>query len=171
LLYPIYEAYRKNVYAALEYGIFPSYFHGKCQRADPHNPGGPLVNPPGCPNPDCPVVCGTPGSLVHFFPKLCQIAHNETQGVLSTFTDPDSEECKVVLKNIVQESQEARRQNGRRSWMGRREVRRADEKKIEEDAKKIIGQIGKKLEKVCGGSDLPYCSWEEEMKKYILSFP
>lgn len=55
--------------------------------------------------------------------------------------------------------------------MGRREVRRADEKKIEEDAKKIIGQIGKKLEKVCGGSDLPYCSWEEEMKKYILSFP
>ena len=55
----------------METAIFPSYFHGKCQVNG--------VNPPGCPNPDCPVVCGTPGSLVHFFPTLRGIAYNQTR--------------------------------------------------------------------------------------------
>ncbi|KAG0702032.1 hypothetical protein DFH29DRAFT_999676 [Suillus ampliporus] len=56
---PVMEAYKSTAYASLEKAIFPSFFHGKCQ-----GPDG--VNPPGCPNPDCATVCGTPGSMVHF---------------------------------------------------------------------------------------------------------
>ena len=50
LMDPILDAYQKDAYDLLEYGIFPSYFHGKCQRLDPDNPGSPPINPVGCPN-------------------------------------------------------------------------------------------------------------------------
>ena len=67
----------------METAIFPSYFHGKCQRNG--------VDPAGCPNPDCPVVCGTPGSLVHFYPKLRYIAYNQTRALLADLAAPGSQ--------------------------------------------------------------------------------
>ena len=48
LLRPVTDAYKSDAYNGMETAIFPSYFHGKCQQDG--------VDPPGCPNPDCPVV-------------------------------------------------------------------------------------------------------------------
>ena len=70
-LEPIQAAYRTQAYQNMETGIFPSYFHGKCLDKNGQEPAG-------CPKPDCPVVCGTPGSMVHFYPRLRFIAFNQT---------------------------------------------------------------------------------------------
>ena len=56
--------------------------------------------PKGCPNPDCPVVCGTPGSLVHFYPKLRYIVFNNTRHVLETLVNPKSYVFTQEMKNI-----------------------------------------------------------------------
>ncbi|KAI1784539.1 hypothetical protein LXA43DRAFT_209360 [Ganoderma leucocontextum] len=82
-LAPILTAYHDQAYHNMETGIFPSYFHGKCLDKSGQEP-------PGCPNPDCPVVCGTPGSLVHFFPKLRYIAFNQTCHLLQKLSSPNS---------------------------------------------------------------------------------
>ncbi|KAJ7927456.1 hypothetical protein B0H13DRAFT_1970447, partial [Mycena leptocephala] len=36
-------------------------------------PGSHGNEPPGCPNPYCPIVCGTPGSLVYFYLTLLKL--------------------------------------------------------------------------------------------------
>ena len=73
-------------YNSLENAIFPSYFHGKCQRFSKDG-----QDPPGCPDPDCPVVCGTPGSLVHFYSTLRFIAYNDTKSLLEDIVMPDGD--------------------------------------------------------------------------------
>ena len=50
----------------------------------------------GCPNPDCPVVCGTPGSLVHFYSTLRYIAYNDTRNLLEKLVAPNSETSKMM---------------------------------------------------------------------------
>lgn len=94
---PIFSAYSKASYDSMENAIFPSYFHGKCQRFSKDG-----QDPPGCPDPDCPVVCGTPGSLVHFYPTLRYIAFNDTRGVLENVTKPGSppyQQIEELIKN------------------------------------------------------------------------
>lgn len=81
----------------METAIFPSYFHGKCQRFSKDG-----QDPPGCPNPDCPVVCGTPGSLVHFYSTLRLIAFNETRSLLEGFVKPGSHPYKQIEQLIKQ---------------------------------------------------------------------
>ncbi|KAJ4474152.1 hypothetical protein C8R41DRAFT_743775, partial [Lentinula lateritia] len=81
------DAYATIAYAYLENAIFPSYFHGKCQQ---RTANGTLVNPPGCPNPDCPVVCGTPGSMVHHYDALRNITVNSHEGMFALLTKQDS---------------------------------------------------------------------------------
>jgi hypothetical protein len=176
MFFPFLDAFHRNAYSVVEHEIFPSYFHGKCQRPDPH---GQLVNPIGCPNPDCPVICGTPGSMVHFFPKLKQIVFNGILKVLSALLDPKSKEFKEVLDRIRQEAEMARQQKSRRSWMGRQgfstrgaKVRRAEEARINQVATQEISKLPSKVEELCGGAEaLPNCSWETVMKQYILSHP
>ena len=51
-LEPVLAAYRTQAYQNMKTGIFPSYFHGKCLDGNGQEPAG-------CPDPDCPVVCGT----------------------------------------------------------------------------------------------------------------
>lgn len=87
-------AFRKQSYAGMESAIFPSFFHGKCLDDDGNTP-------PGCPNPDCPVVCGTPGSMVHFYPKLRYIAFNETYHLFQDLADPSSKVYKQVENTVV----------------------------------------------------------------------
>lgn len=77
----------------METAIFPHYFHGKCARNG--------VDPPGCPNPDCPVVCGTPGSMVHFFPTLRFIAYNETRTRLEAAVAPGSDAYQQIEQNVL----------------------------------------------------------------------
>ncbi|VDC00193.1 unnamed protein product [Peniophora sp. CBMAI 1063] len=81
-LRPLAEQYNNASYDGMEKAIFPSYFHGKCQQDG--------VEPEGCPNPDCPVVCGTPGSLVHFYSTLRFIAFNQTRTLLQDIMSPGS---------------------------------------------------------------------------------
>ena len=93
-LQPIISAYNSSSYDDMERAIFPSYFHGKCQRNG--------VDPPGCPNPDCPVVCGTPGSLVHFFPALRSIAFNRTRDALEQLCSPGHEAYAQAEHSVIQ---------------------------------------------------------------------
>lgn len=83
----------------METAIFPSYFHGKCQRFSKDG-----QDPPGCPNPDCPVVCGTPGSLVHFYSTLRFIAFNDTRNLLEGFVKPGSHPFKQI-EQLVEQAQ------------------------------------------------------------------
>ncbi|KAJ4000160.1 hypothetical protein F5050DRAFT_1685862 [Lentinula boryana] len=92
------DAYTKVAYAFLENAIFPSYFHGKCQQPTAN---GTLVDPPGCPNPDCPVVCGTPGSLVHFFPVLRNITFKAHEDIFTLLTKQDSESFQDVKTCVL----------------------------------------------------------------------
>lgn len=77
----------------METAIFPGYFHGKCARDG--------ADPPGCPNPDCPVVCGTPGSMVHFFPMLRFIAYNETRARIEAAAAPGSNSYQQIEQNVL----------------------------------------------------------------------
>ncbi|OBZ75379.1 hypothetical protein A0H81_04105 [Grifola frondosa] len=90
---PILEAYNAQSYSEMETAIFPGYFHGKCQQDG--------VDPPGCPNPDCPVVCGTPGSLVHFYPKLRYIAFNNTRYLMKSLCTPGTDSYKKVEAAVL----------------------------------------------------------------------
>ncbi|KAI0754389.1 hypothetical protein C8Q80DRAFT_1094148 [Daedaleopsis nitida] len=179
-LAPIMTAYRKDAYKRMETAIFPSYFHGKCLDSNG-------VTPSGCPNPDCPIVCGTPGSLVHFFPKLRYIAFNQTYHFLESLADPNSSTYQQVEKMVVAAASRKTNDERRRTYsrifprgadgvpiIPMLKVRSPD---VKAGLKAILAQIHALLEETCGGSGeentngLPSCSWEREMKEYILVFP
>jgi len=195
-LRPIITTYNDNSYDGMRTAIFPSYFHGKCQRNG--------VDPPGCPNPDCPVVCGTPGSLVHFYPMLRFIAYNRTRSALRRLCSPGNDAYERVERAVVQTTSghhirggERRRvpwfeyavtgaggELGRGLAQGRnfshartRETTRRNEESVKKQLKEIMAQVSGLLEKACGGhasedeNALPNCSWEDAMKRYILTFP
>ncbi|KII87676.1 hypothetical protein PLICRDRAFT_112072 [Plicaturopsis crispa FD-325 SS-3] len=159
-LHPLIIAYNNESYAALENAIFPSYFHGKCQQNG--------VDPPGCPNPDCPVVCGTPGSLVHFYPKLREIAFEETQKLLKKLGSPGSSAYKMIERSIVDD---AKTTAERRAYPRSAALYRRDN--VQAGLEEIMGQIPELLAKACSGKSkgLSACSWEVAMKEFILSWP
>ncbi|KAF9457755.1 hypothetical protein BDZ94DRAFT_1272495 [Collybia nuda] len=181
ILQPIYSAYKQQAYTHLETDIFPSYFHGKCAKPDPEHPDAPPVDPPGCPNPDCPVVCGTPGSLVHFYPKLRYIAFNSTRKVLKGCTERGEEEVKRNVQREIDAGGGAQRRSS--GWVGlyhSKSSRGAKYRRTVDHAmevvERLLGEMPSRLKIVCGGTDsatngLPDCSWEAAMKEYILSFP
>lgn len=156
----------------MENAIFPSYFHGKCLRDG--------VTPPGCPNPDCDVVCGTPGSLVHFYPKLRYIAFNRTRSGLQALVAPGSDVYnqveRVVLDSANQGQEDIPRRDGRISRFSLSNSRRSDDD-IRSQLKNILANLPSIMERVCGGTGsgetngLPDCSWAAPMKEYILTFP
>ncbi|KIL61044.1 hypothetical protein M378DRAFT_167384 [Amanita muscaria Koide BX008] len=173
LLTPFYSALLKNAHAELHQAIF-SVFRGKYQRRIYAN--GTLVGlevPHGCPNPDCPIVCGTPGSMIHYFPKLKFIVYNTFRRLLLAPTSPDSEVYKQLLASLVRKNSEARRS-----------LRFAPRKHLpsvggdtNEKLQSILKNVTLSFEYTCGGSGtgkmngIPNCSWEQEMKNYILTFP
>ncbi|KAJ7640829.1 hypothetical protein DFH06DRAFT_1215348 [Mycena polygramma] len=168
LMGPIINAYESNCSEALETAIFPRYFHGKCLTS-----AG--VEPKGCPNPDCPIVCGTPGSLVHFFPKLRSIAYNQTRYKLTAAAVASY----PALKEIITRKMSLQTAPGPRLLRYRRSTTLdADEPSASRIAAKDVGpvllgilqKIGELLQARCG-EDFRSCSWEDEMKEFILSFP
>lgn len=189
--HPILTTYRDTSYDDMRTAIFPSYFHGKCQRNG--------VDPQGCPNPDCPVVCGTPGSLVHFFPTLRSIAFKSTRDTLQRLCSPSSDEYKQTEHAVARAATTIRKggrkerrvstfSDGAARGMGGELAHGVPSRKNfqymrkrEEDVRKgfeeIMRQVPVLLEKACGGkptedaSALPDCSWEEAMKAFILTFP
>lgn len=180
---PILTAYYDTSYNAMRTAIFPSYFHGKCQQDG--------VEPQGCPNPDCPVVCGTPGSLVHFFPTLRSIAFKSTHDILQKLCSPSSDEYKQTEHAVALAATTTHKKQHRGSMLGDRQLAqgvpmgkniqyvRKREEDVENGFKKIMARVPDLLQEACGGkpsedadtSSLPSCSWEEAMKAFILSFP
>ncbi|PFH48712.1 hypothetical protein AMATHDRAFT_86940 [Amanita thiersii Skay4041] len=182
-LSPILSSYNKLAPSALEFAIFPNFFHGKCL-LPVYGADGTVIDhtvPPGCPKPDCPVVCGTPGSMVHFFPKLRYIAFNATRQVLRELGAPGSESYKQVEEAILRDV----RLDTCPSPLNRRALRFArrgfpcsgqegELTKIQEALRRLFKRIGELLKSECGGlgeGRLRECSWEEGMKRLILSYP
>ena len=189
--HPILTTYYDTSYDDMKTAIFPSYFHGKCQRDG--------VEPQGCPNPDCPVVCGTPGSLVHFFPTLRFIAFKSTRDTLQRLCSPSSDEYKKTERAVIRAATTTRKgeskqrrvsisNDGAAQGVGGELVQgmppgkniqylRKREEDVEKEFKEIMGQVPVLLEEMCGGkptedaSALPDCSWEEAMKAFILTYP
>ncbi|KAJ3519187.1 hypothetical protein NMY22_g13321 [Coprinellus aureogranulatus] len=191
---PLVLAYNKQAFSIMEKAIFPSFFHGKCQDPVTGN------NPPGCPNPDCPVVCGTPGSMVHFYPRLRYIAFNTTFHLLHDIVRSGSPVFNQIqanvetLRNSVRHrdlSSQATGSKLRRYFIpeflappgsrfaGRlvsRSIAQRDNY-VKDSLARIFQDMRSILEKICGGdgggntNSLPYCSWEQTMKEYILTFP
>ncbi|KAI0296473.1 hypothetical protein BC826DRAFT_908451 [Russula brevipes] len=172
-LHPIMSVYEDSSYDGMRTAIFPSYFHGKCQRNG--------VDPSGCPNPDCPVVCGTPGSLVHFFPTLRFIAFNHTRRALRRLCSPGNDAYDRAERTVVQAAAGYRgrgRELRRSMTQGRySSYVRKRQQTVKKRFEAIMRQTAGLLEKACGGHPsededaLPKCSWEEDMKTYILTFP
>ncbi|KAJ3788512.1 hypothetical protein GGU10DRAFT_108249 [Lentinula aff. detonsa] len=186
------DAYAKVAYASLENAIFPSYFHGKCQQ---RTANGTLVNPPGCPNPDCPVVCGTPGSMVHFFPVLRNITVKAHEDIFTLLIKQDSESFQDVktcvldampTKKCPKESAHDKRSisrlfaahisrsSGRHTYSGILPRENCyDDAIFEKDLYDVL-QLGmvQMWSDVCDArKDFANCSWEKAMKAFILQFP
>lgn len=109
---PILSAWQStDTYYGMRTAIFPSYFHGKCllpangssistDGADPLQEG---IEAPGCPDTaNCSVVCGVPGSLVHFFPVLTQIAYNASLEALTNYTTEGDDAFDTIANNMLQ---------------------------------------------------------------------
>jgi hypothetical protein len=161
------DEYNQTSYATLEKAIFPSYFHGKCL----HNG----IEPPGCPNPNCPIVCGTPGSLVHFYSKLRLIAFNCVRALLESLTSPNGVHYQSLEDHIIADTSRAGKRMARiargSSLALHLEERSTD---VTNSLKHILTEVGPVFEKECDGAvagSLTKCSWEHEMKEYILTFP
>ncbi|KAF8903928.1 hypothetical protein CPB84DRAFT_1835794 [Gymnopilus junonius] len=92
---PIIDEYHKRAEDNMRTTIFKTYFHGKCQ--DPVT----NIDPDGCPNPDCPVVCGTPGSMVHFYSVFRYRAFNSTVNTWNDIIDSDSTPYKLVERAVL----------------------------------------------------------------------
>lgn len=95
---PIFDCVKEQSFDRTRDDVFPGHFHGKCQIDG--------VNPEGCPNPDCPVLCGTPGSMVHFYDSdLVPIVNNAFSSILATCTQPSSDAYKQSKELFEQDSQ------------------------------------------------------------------
>lgn len=187
---PLLSSYEGNAYSRMETAIFPSYFHGKCE--DPTTG----IIPAGCPNPSCPVVCGTPGSMVYHFPKLRRIAFDTVHAMLFEHTRKDSDTHNAVERTVKRfaNPQVASNRTTRsipRIFWARKDLdlfspeyesldltRRTDG--IEAKLSSILESAPERLARACGytgpnkdGStdELRGCSWEAETVAYILRFP
>lgn len=171
----------------MEHAVFKSFFHGKCQ--DPATG----INPPGCPNPDCPVVCGTPGSIVHFYSEFKRLAFNATVNLVDKLMDPSSASYKKVEKAVLEAAKASSHNHGRRllrfkrPFVGkdggpellRRDIKMEDKRQetVKRDLRALLRKFRSLLNVVCGRTsddqtnDLSACSWEHDFKEYILTFP
>jgi hypothetical protein len=187
-LRPLIDAYSKDAYDSMHDAIFPGYFHGKCQIDG--------VNPKGCPNPNCPVVCGTPGSLVHFYGKLRQIVFRNQREILVKLSKPGGTVFNQILEGVKKDAKKrtprmirvygrapnadtpdtiTSRKAPQGSILKSRLPKRAEDIEVKLEA--ILKQIPDRLEQECGGrgkdglEGLEDCSWEDAMKEFILTYP
>lgn len=157
------DAYHKTSYSGLEHAIFPSYFHGKCLYANG-------TVPDGCPNPDCPVVCGTPGSMVHFYPTLVHIVFDYVSGKLANITHPGTKVYHKVEKMVLADAQETQRRTQSREPTSAK-FRARGTTSTQKQFRAIMKDFPAMMLAACGGSNLSQCRWEAYMKKFILKFP
>lgn len=181
------DEYNKRAYDNMELAVFKSFFHGKCQ--DPATG----IDPPGCPNPDCPVVCGTPGSIVHFYPKFRRLAFNATVNLVNKLMEPSSASYKKVEKAVLEAAKASSHKHGRRFLRFMRpsadrdgglepfvqdiKMKEKRQENVKRDLLVLLRKFHSLLNVICGGAsddqtkDLSECSWEHDFKEYILTFP
>ncbi|KAF7325344.1 hypothetical protein MVEN_02635100 [Mycena venus] len=175
LMKPIMDCHSNNSWSAMRQNIFPGRFHGKCLD---HNGN----EPAGCPNPNCPIICGTPGSMVHFYSIFVSIAYNTTCSSFMSCADPNSESYRALEKRVTTHMPESRLQTGsgpqilryRRPSVIEDEKPAASpiaRKDIRSALTHILAKFPEALAECCGGSDLSSCTWAREMKTHILSYP
>ncbi|KAF9500754.1 hypothetical protein BDN71DRAFT_1585834 [Pleurotus eryngii] len=154
---PLLEDFAKGgLYDKMADAIFPGFFHGKCVDAQGNTP-------PGCPNPSCSVVCGTPGSLVFHYDKLFSIALGVARTHLRRVVlRPDSPTRKKMETLLVREA------GARRSYIRGRAGSASPSKDLLQRFHELIDATIKAFTSECQNGD---CDWEEEMKSYILTFP
>jgi len=170
LLEPINSTFYHTAHEFLKQAIFPSYFHGKCQNPTTG------INPPGCPNPNCPVICGTPGSLVFHYSTLQTIVHAATKANYKQATNPSSLAFSETLSRVLRAGN---LDQTSRPPLRFAHILRTHEKRYEHSTNRTLSSILQKfsglLDARCdnpqkrSGSSL--CDWRDEMIPYILSFP
>ncbi|KZT41209.1 hypothetical protein SISSUDRAFT_347392 [Sistotremastrum suecicum HHB10207 ss-3] len=169
ILQPVQKLYVNNSYDNMERNIFPGFFHGKCQVNG--------VDPKGCPNPDCPVVCGTPGSIIHFYSTFIQIAFNTTENSIIDLVSPSnsSSQYKKIESAVLKASSSQSKMSRFGTLLPLSLLsRQASQSTIKARLPTILGQtnVQDKLSKQCGGAALPNCNWiSVGMKQYVLSWP
>lgn len=157
----------------MDEAIFKTYFRGKCQNPKTG------IDPPGCPNPDCPVVCGTPGSIVHFYNIFRDRALNATVQCIEPILDSNSVEFKEAERRVEEAAGSTRRKTTSR-FISRRPPTCENGGRGESVRATLVDlfrPFRQMMIVACGGTPegkfngLPGCSWEKEFKSYILSFP
>jgi len=91
--------------------------------------------------------------------------------MLVTLASPGSESYKAVEKAVVADADAGRhapRTVGRYGRTGVLVTRRADS--VRAGLKEIMKEMASLLDRACGKNQVK-CSWEVDMKLYILSFP
>ncbi|KAJ7359115.1 hypothetical protein DFH08DRAFT_403721 [Mycena albidolilacea] len=170
--------YNKISNETLYRALFPGCFHGKCLDENGRKPEG-------CPNPDCPMICGTPGSMVHFYSKFRNISFATTTTSLVSCANETYPALLKTLQKLVATSLSQPRVETAPGPQILRYRRRGlfdnenetpspsliAQKDIGLKLRRILADIPEKLKGCCGGSDLPLCNWGETMKPFILSFP
>ncbi|KXN92161.1 hypothetical protein AN958_09253 [Leucoagaricus sp. SymC.cos] len=173
LLEPINKTFYFTAHNFYRNAIFPSHFHGKCQ-----NPAT-GVNPSGCPNPSCPVVCGTPGSLAYHYSDLRIIVHNATKVNYEQITRPSSLVFSQTL-SLVQRAMKSNHLLGPNLRFPSINYPRAfgmDENSVNRTLSNILRGFSDLLDGQCGGyqsdpvSSFPLCNWRRDMIAYMLTFP
>jgi len=166
---PVLSQFQKQAYNTMETAEFPGFFHGKCQVNG--------VDPKGCPDPDCPVVCGTPGSIIHFYNTFVNIAFNTTSLGIANITSPtnSSSQFGEIQKEVTAACQGGNQRRRRSGTMFTSESGGcSDQDNIQTTLGRILSldNIQITLRKECGGEDLPNCNWiQQGMKDYVLSWP
>lgn len=172
-LQPINDTFHKEAYDYVQNAIF-SRFHGKCQDVTTG------INPIGCPNPSCPVICGTPGSLVYHYSELESIVHNAVRTLLTQIVKPSSPAYSDSSDRIYQ----AYNSNDMsRLWLRFSPARVpgtygvSDKDSLNQTLSGIFRDIPSLIDGECGGPrndtpvTYPRCSWKKMMANYILTFP
>ncbi len=159
--------------------VFKEFFHGKCQNRTTG------IDPPGCPNPDCPVVCGTPGSIIHFYSDFKNRAFTCLVRLVEELTSSNSTAFQRV-ETSIEEAASTDRRRGMLRFMRSLSARGdpADRERFEKRQdrvrtllRRLLRQFRPLLTVACGGTasgkqnGLPNCSWEDPFKQYILTFP
>ena len=148
------------------------------------------IDPPGCPNPDCPVVCGTPGSIVHFYDKFCSLAFDATVHLFDEIINPSSGAYQEFEKGVISAASSSSSVEKRKrivrfmresDWLAgprlgfdkSKNIEKRVEPAIRDKLQTILQEFPSKLKAVCRGdsTELASCKWEAAFKQYILSFP
>jgi hypothetical protein len=133
------------------------------------------------------MICGTPGSMVHFYSKFCDISFTTTiTSLVSCANETYPALLKTLQKHLATSLSHPRVETApgpqilryrRRGLFDNETVKSSPsplpiaEKDIAQALKDILAKIPQNLKDCCGGSGLSKCKWGETMKPFILSFP